>query len=398
VRRRSGAARASYLPRYTGPVPPADPSPAAVARWLKEAARSRGFDLAGITTPDPPPHLEVYAAWLRAGRHGEMGYLATERARAARADPRLLLPECRSILVLGANYTPQGEPKRAPARVAAYARGDDYHQVLAARARTLLDDLRSSFGAGIAGRVYTDTGPLLERELAQRAGLGWIGRNTCLIHPRLGSMILLVEVLLGIEIPADEAFAADRCGACRRCLAACPTGCILPDRTLDATRCISYLTIEGRDAIPDALRGSVGEWLFGCDVCQSVCPWNSRFGQPTSDPAFAPRVSLAAPDPADWLALSQQEFSARLRGSPLKRARRDGLARNAAVVAGNLRRRADVSALAGALLEDPSPIVRAHAAWALGRIGSEPARHWLRQAHTLELEVDVRTEITAALS
>jgi len=398
VRRPVGAALAFTLPRYTGPVPPADPSPAAVARWLKEAARSRGFDLAGITTPDPPPHLEVYAAWLRAGRHGEMGYLATERALAARADPRRLLPECRNVLVLGANYAPQREPMQAPARVAAYARGDDYHQVLAARARALLDDLRSSFGAGIAGRVYTDTGPLLERELAQRAGLGWIGRNTCLIHPRLGSMILLVEVLLGIDLPADEPFAADRCGVCRRCLAACPTGCILPDRTLDATRCISYLTIEGRGAIPDALRGSVGDWLFGCDVCQSVCPWNVRFGQPTSDTAFAPRPGLGAPDPADWLALSQQEFSARLRGSPLKRARRDGMARNAAVVAGNLRRPADVPALAVALLEDPSPTVRAHAAWALGCIGNEPARNWLRQALALEVELDVHAEISAALS
>ena len=393
-----GAARAFTLPRYTGPVHPGDPSPATVAAWLKEAARSHGFDLAAITTPDPPPHLDVYAAWLRAGRHGEMGYLATERALAARADPRLLLPECRSLLVLGANYAPRREPERAPACVAAYARGDDYHLVLVARARALLDDLRSSFGAEIAGRVYTDSGPLLERELAQRAGLGWIGRNSCLIHPRLGSMILLVEVLLGLDLPADEPFAADRCGACRRCIEACPTGCILPDRTLDARRCISYLTIEGRAAIPEALRGSVGEWLFGCDVCQSVCPWNARFGRPTSDPAFAPRPILAAPDPVDWLAISREEFSRRLRGSPLKRARRDGLARNAAVVAGNLRRPADVSALGRALLEDPSPLVRAHAAWALGRIGDEPARRWLRQALALEPEADVLAEIAAALS
>jgi len=327
-----------------------------------------------------------------------MGYLATGRALAARADPRLLLPACRSLLVLGANYAPRREPERSPAQVAAYARGDDYHQTLAERARALLDDMRSFVGVEIPGRIYTDSGPLLERELAQRAGLGWIGRNTSLIHPHLGSMILLVEVLLGLDLPTDEPFAADRCGACRRCLDACPTGCILPDRTLDATRCISYLTIEGRGAIPGPLRGPVGEWLFGCDVCQSVCPWNARFSRPTADPAFAPRPFLVVPDPADWLALSQEAFSARLRGSPLKRARRAGLARNAAVVAGNLRRPADVPALGHALLEDPSPLVRAPAAGALGRLGDEPARRLLGEALRLVLVADVRAEIDAALA
>jgi len=374
------------------------PSPGATARWLKEAAFRRGFELAGITTPDPPPHLDVYAAWLEAGRHGEMGYLATGRARATRADPRLLLPECRSLLVLAANTTPLPEARRSSARVAAYARGEDYHQTLATRARGLLDELRSFVGAEFAGRVYTDTGPLLERELAQRAGLGWIGRNTCLIHPRHGSMFLLVEVLLGLDLPPDEPFAADRCGACRRCLDACPTACILPDRTLDATRCISYWTIEARGSIPAALRERVGDWLFGCDVCQDVCAWNARFGQPTPDPAFAARPILAAPDPADWLALSQEAFSARLRGSPLKRARRAGLARNAAVVAGNLRRPGDVPALGEALLADPSPLVRAHAAWGLGRVGGQQAHRWLRRALTLEPEADVRLEIDAALA
>lgn len=327
-----------------------------------------------------------------------MGYLATDRARAARADPRRLLPECRSLLVLGTNYAPPAVPDRPPARVAGYARGDDYHHKLVARARRLLDELRSFVGADLAGRVYTDTGPLLERELAQRAGLGWIGRNTCLIHPRLGSMILLVEVLLGIDLPADEPFAADRCGACRRCLDACPTGCIRPDRTLDAAACISYLTIEARGAIPAALREKVGNWLFGCDVCQDVCPWNARFRRPTSDASFTPRPLLAAPDPADWLAPTQEAFSARLRGSPLKRARRAGLARNAAVVAGNLRRPSDVPALARALLADPSPLVRAHAAWALGCIGGEPARRHLRDALALEVEAGVRPEIEAALA
>lgn len=375
----------------------ADTSPRSLGAWLKAEARAIGFDLAGITTPDPPPHLDVYAAWLQAGRHGEMRYLSTERARAARADPRMLLPECRSVLVLAANYALPLAAEDPPAQIAAYARGDDYHASLVPRADALVDRLQNRLGRAVPARIYTDTGPLLERELAQRAGLGWIGRNACLIHPRLGSMVLLVDVLLGLELPADAPFAADHCGTCRRCVRACPTGCILPDRTLDARRCLSYLTIEARGPIPPALRPAVGSWLFGCDICQQVCPWNLRFARPTSDRAFAPRPGLDPPEPSAFLALTASELPAWLRGSPLKRAKRAGLARNAAVVAGNLRREEHLPILGQALLADAEPMVRAHAAWALGEFGCKAARQFLERARAQEADDGVLAEIDAAL-
>ena len=370
--------------------------PDSVAEWLKPEARKQGFVLAGITTPEPPPHLESYTAWLDAGRHGEMSYLATERGRGGRADPRSLLPGCQSILVMAASCAPAA-PSPGPVLIAAYARGDDYHTFLVARARAIVSRLQRRLDRPLAARVYTDTGPLLERELAQRAGLGWIGRNTCLISPLVGSMTLLIEILLDIALPADAPFVADRCGSCSRCVEACPTGCILPDRTIDARRCISYLTIEARGAMPRDLRRAVGSWLFGCDICQQVCPWNRRFSRPTTDAAFAPRASLHPPDLRPLLTPPTPDSTLSLRGSPLKRARRNGLARNAAVVAGNLRADEHLSALEQALLGDSQPMVRGHAAWALGERGDQTARELLRRARAQEADAGVLAEIDAAL-
>jgi epoxyqueuosine reductase len=372
-------------------------APHALAQWLKSEALRQGFDLAGITSVEPPAHLDCYAAWLEAGRHGEMGYLASERGRARRADPGSLLPGCQSILVLAANYAPAA-PTPGVALVAAYARGDDYHGFLIERARRIVDSLQHMLGRPVASRVYTDTGPLLERELAQRAGLGWIGRNTCLISPAVGSMTLLTEVLLDLALPTDLPFVADRCGSCRQCVEACPTGCILPDRTIDARRCISYLTIEARGGIPRDLRRSVGEWFFGCDICQQVCPWNRRFARPTSDAAFAPRPALHPPDLRRWLAAPSTDDSQILRRSPLKRARRSGLARNAAVVAGNQRTDRHLPALEQALRSDLDPMVRGHAAWALGEYGSAAAREALLRAQGRETDAGVLREISAALT
>ena len=346
---------------------------------MKAEAQRLGFNLAGITRADPPPHLDDFTAWLEAGRHGEMAYLDSERGRVARADPRRVLPGCQSILVLAANYAPAA-PSPGPALIAAYARGDDYHGFLVERAREIVARLQNRLGRPIASRVYTDTGPLLERELAQRAGLGWIGRNTCLINPAIGSMTLLTEVLLDLPLPPDAPFDADRCGSCRRCLDACPTGCILPDRTIDARRCISYLTIEARGSMPLELRRKVGGWLFGCDVCQQVCPWNQRFARPASDAAFTPRPALHPPDLRLMLSPPKPESIRALRGSPLKRARRSGLARNAAVVAGNLRLGELLPSLEQALLTDADPMLRMHAAWAVGEYRSTVARELLHRA------------------
>ena len=378
------------------PIPPlAELEPARLTAFVKAQALRLGFDLVGVTVPEPPDHLEAYSHWLSQGRHGEMGYLATPQARQRREDPRKILPECRSILVVGANYLPPGRGEAAKG-VAAYAVGQDYHDVLPRRLRILLDTVEAHWGRPIAHRIYTDTGPLLERELAQRAGLGWIGKNTCLIHPRQGSYFFLAEVLLDLELVPDPAFVADHCGSCTRCLEACPTQCILPDRTLQADRCISYLTIEVKGDIPIELRSAVGGWLFGCDVCQQVCPWNLRFAQPTTDPAFLPLPWMQRAGLQDFLQLDPAAYRQELRDSPLKRPRRSGLLRNAAVAAGNQGDTSLIPALQ-TLLGEQEPKVRAHAAWALGRIGGPTAREALQAAERIELDAGVREEILAAL-
>jgi len=366
---------------------------------LKEQAQQLGFDLTGVTTADPPPHFDVYQGWLRAGHHGEMGYLASERALERRRDPHQIMPQCRSILVLARNYLTSAGMQRVSTgpKVAAYALGDDYHDVFHEQLPRLADWIKKETGQPIALRNYTDTGPLLERELAQRAGLGWIGKNTSLINPRMGSHLLLAEMLLELDLPPDEPFQHDRCGSCRRCMDACPTGCILPNRTLDARRCISYLTIEFKGAIPRDLRSMIGDWLFGCDICQQACPWNLRFARPKENEAFQPRPFLDPPDLQRVLGLQPGTLGIPLMGSPLKRAKRSGLVRNAAVVAGNSGERGFVPALAQLLFHDARTTVRGHAAWAMGRIGGKDAQQALWTARDLETESDVLDEIRLAL-
>jgi epoxyqueuosine reductase len=381
---------------------------------IKAEARQLGFELVGITTPDPPLHLEVFNNWLAAGRYGEMDYLATERSRLRRSDPRAILPECRSILVLGMRYpapiassvaeSGQNGQVNVPlhGQVASYAWGDDYHDVLPDRLRALVGLIEKLHGGPVPNRWYTDTGPVLERDLAQRAGLGWIGKNTCLIHPSLGSYYLLAEILLGIELEIDLAVTTDHCGSCTRCLEACPTACILPDRTLDAQRCISYLTIELKGPIPHDLRPLVGKWVFGCDICQEVCPWNQRFGKSGGQAVFSPRAGLPMPDLLEELALSAEAFNQKFKKSPVKRAKRRGYLRNVAVAIGNQARlvqqaAATVKALRQCLVHDPDPLVRSHAAWALAQIGGLDARQALEQALIDEMDEEVLSEVRKAL-
>jgi epoxyqueuosine reductase len=372
-------------------------------------AHRLGFDLVGVTTPEAPSHFSVFESWLAAGRHGEMAYLASERSLLRRHDPRQILPECRSILVLGARYSPSvfPVPAASPApgsnphgKVAAYAWGDDYHEVLAARLQSLVDFISAQLGAPLPNRWYTDSGPLLERDLAQRAGLGWIGKNTCLINPQLGSYFFLAEILLGLELPPDAPFTFDRCGACNRCLQACPTGCILPDRTIDARRCISYLTIELKGSLPPGLRSQVGEWVFGCDICQQVCPWNRHFALspslPPASPEFAARPGLPQPDLLQELALTPDQFSRKFKASPVKRNHRRGYLRNVAVALGGLRFPTALPALRQALSGDPEPLVRGHAAWALGQLRGQAARQALQAAAQSETDPVVMQEIIAA--
>ncbi len=372
-----------------------------LTRFIKEEAHRLGFTLAGITTPDPPSHFDVYQRWLKRGNHGSMSYLSSERALHRRADPLTILPECQSILVCGTMYLPQDSSASAPSspvQISSYALGEDYHTVLKERLESLVHIIEDRLNKPVKHRIYTDTGPLLERELAQRAGLGWIGKNTCLIHPQLGSYFLLAELLLEIPLQPDPHFPFDRCGTCTRCIDACPTGCILPDRTLDARRCISYLTIEEKQSIDHDLRGAIGSWLFGCDICQQVCPWNQRFAKPTDDPAFQPRPFLKQPTVADFLLLKPEEWRKPLKGSPLERPRRKGLVRNAIIVAGNAHDESATPFLTKLLRSDPEPVVRAHAAWALGQIPGREAQSSLQAAAGHETDSIVQGEIDQALS
>jgi epoxyqueuosine reductase len=370
---------------------------------IMEQAHQMGFSLVGITNGEALPHGDVFDSWLGQGRQGEMTYLDTPRSRACRAHPDRLLPECRSVLVLGMRYqappqlkknlkndtTPQG-------RIAAYAWGEDYHDILTRRLRFLVDFIETQVGHAVLKRWYTDTGPILERELAQRAGLGWIGKNTCLINPHGGSYFFLAEILLGMELEPDQPFVDDRCGTCTRCITACPTGCILPDRTLDARRCISYLTIELNGSIPVELRPLMDGWVFGCDVCQQVCPWN-RFATPVID--LGPYISLKnpLPDLEEEIMLPASEFNSRYRYSPIRRARRRGYLRNVAVALGNLGVPEAVVPLSRVLVEDPEPLVRSHVAWALGKIDTTESRQVLERATRNEVDPLVMIEIQSAL-
>jgi epoxyqueuosine reductase len=342
-----------------------------LTQLIKSEARRLGFALAGITTPESPPHYSAYENWLTLGRHGSMDYLADERARTRRRDPRMLLPECRSILILGMVHP---NPKTARpdegtslnGRVAAYAWGRDYHLVLPERLKTLSASIEQLAGKPVPHRWYTDTGPILERDLAQRAGLGWIGKNTCLINPKAGSYFLLAEILLGIDLQPDQPFTADHCGTCTRCIEACPTGCILPNRTLEARRCISYLTIENKGEIRPELRPQMGNWIFGCDVCQMVCPWN-RFAADEYDQNYAPRPGTMDPDLRTDLELTPQGFNRKFKDSPVQRARRRGYLRNVAVALGNSGNPEGIQALEKAL-QDDEPLIQQHAGWALKQI------------------------------
>ncbi|MEJ2759642.1 MAG: tRNA epoxyqueuosine(34) reductase QueG, partial [Anaerolineales bacterium] len=346
-----------------------------------------------VTTPHPPESFPRFQAWVEAGRHAEMGYLATERNLQRRSDPTEILSECQSILVLGIPYTPAGSQQGG---VASYAQGDDYHEALKPRLAALVKFLETAAGHPVPNRWYTDTGPVLERDLARRAGLGWIGKNSMLINPQKGSYFLLAEILLGISLPPDAPFETDHCGTCTRCLDACPTACIRLDRTLEAGRCLSYLTIENKGEIPLDLRPQVGDWLFGCDVCQQVCPWN-RFATHPANQAFVPREDIPPQDPAAELSLTPQQFNRKFKNSPVKRAKRRGYLRNVAVALGNQASPAHILALSIAL-HDPEPLVRQHAAWALGQIGGEEVITTLRQHAEIDTDPAVLGEVWEILA
>lgn len=321
--------------RVAAPHANAPHDPAELARLAKAHAFALGFDLVGITELGPVASAPMFEEWLAAGRAGTMHYLA--RGAEKRRDSRLPKAGTSHAVVVGLDYG--GREPSGP--VARYARGDDYHDVMEQRLRELHARLERDAGRQILGKPYVDTGPLLERDLARRAGLGWFGKNTNLINPARGSFFFIGALVLDLELVTDTPFEADRCGTCTRCLDACPTAAFTRPRLLDARKCISYLTIELKEEIPLELHGGIGDRLYGCDVCQEVCPWNVRFSRALPDGSpFAPREFLAGKD-ARQLAqalfeLTPEEFSAAFKGSPMKRAKLRGLKRNAAVVLDNV--------------------------------------------------------------
>jgi epoxyqueuosine reductase len=313
-------------------------SPIVLAAVAKSAASRLGFAACGICDLRPSESRAAFDAWLAAGYHGAMHYMARQAAR--RREPSLAWTEATSAVVVLHNYYSESRLIQGRYRVARYAQGADYHQVTREKLDRLGTELMEVAGRGRT-RSYVDAGPLPERELARRAGLGWFGKNTLLIHPRLGSFTFIGVLLTDLDLARDEPFEADRCGTCTRCLQACPTGAFVSPRVLDATRCVSYLTIESREAIPEALRAGVGDNLFGCDICQDVCPWNVKFARETEEAAFRPAPEEAWPSLDEILAMDEDAFATRFGPTPLERARLRGLKRNAEVVLENLGARID---------------------------------------------------------
>lgn len=367
--------------------------PALTAAIREEAARL-GFFRIGVARAGSLPGSERLDRWLREGMHGEMRYMARQAAK--RKDPDLVLPEVRSIITLAAGYYAEEEPEAGAtvARISRYAAGEDYHHVLEKRVRELAGFITRVL-PGARARAYVDTGPVMEKSWGAEGGLGWIGKHSNLITRQQGSWFFVGTILLDQELEYG-AREPDHCGTCRRCIPACPTGAIVQPHVVDARLCISYLTIELRGRIPRALRPLIGNRVFGCDDCQDVCPWN-RFAARTPFAELLPRAGTQAPPLLSLIHLGTEQFRLRFAGMAILRAGRDGFVRNVAVALGNARSHRAVDALSISV-RDESALVRAHAAWALGRIGGTTARQILAAAFAAEDAPEVREEIGLALA
>jgi epoxyqueuosine reductase len=368
----------------------------ALSASIKSAAQRLGFELVGISPAKVPPHEASFADWVRRGFAGEMDYL--RRSEEVRRNPQKLMPWAVSVVSVAMNYfTPFIRPEASPEPkgwISRYAWGDDYHDVMKSKLERLLAFVRDGHEGRVEGRVFVDSGPVLERGVAGRAGIGWIGKNTHIISPERGSWFFLGELFLSLPLAYDQPI-RERCGRCDLCLKACPTGAFLGPYVLDARRCISYLTIELKGSIPHHLRPLIGNHIFGCDICQEICPYNVK-AQPAAETWFAPREGLYAPELIPLLSLTEEEFRRRFHHSPIRRAKRRGLLRNVAVALGNQKSREAVPALVRAL-DDEEALVRGHVAWALGQIGTGEAEAGLRERRRCETDAGVNEEIDAAL-
>ncbi len=355
---------------------------------LLERTRALGFEAVGIARVGPLEAQRRYEAWLAAGRHADMHWLANDKHRARRADPTLLLRDLRAVLCVALCHPPDRDAERDArlGRIARYAAGEDYHHVMKDRLFALETWIRTDLFPGSRSLWYADTGAILERGWAERAGLGWIGKHSGLLSASLGSWFLLGEILIDRDLDADEPLPREHCGTCVRCLDACPTRAIVAPYQVDARLCLSYLTIEHKGPIPHALRPAMSDWIFGCDLCQDVCPWN-RFAPPAREARLHAKA-YAGWSLARFLELDEDGFRTLFADSPIRRADREGFVRNVCVAVGNRADAHAAGALVRVLARDPAPLVRGHAAWALGEI-----------AHALAARVapGPRAEILASL-
>ncbi len=368
---------------------------------IKQKAVELGFNMVGITRAEPSPTLDAYFAWIDAGMHGSMNYMARPDRQARRRDLNVIVPGARSLLIVGMDYASSLQAQFAdelanPARgrIASYAWSVDYHDIMTPRLEALGAWLRDETGIDSAGRAYVDTGAILERSHAQEAGFGFVGKNTMLIHPRRGSYFFLGEIVTDLEFDAyDSAGRDSMCGSCTRCLTACPTDAFPRPYVLDARRCISYLTIENKGSIPREMRPLMGNWVYGCDVCQDVCPWQ-RFAPNPTEPEFTSAdLERAAPLLHDLLNMDDVAFKTTFADSPILRIKRPRMVRNACIASGNSGDTGLIPTLER-LLADESPLVRRHAAWAIHRLDAVYAHGLLRQHLATESDAGVHQEIT----
>ncbi|MEY3174637.1 MAG: Epoxyqueuosine reductase [Planctomycetota bacterium] len=367
--------------------------PGELSAAVRVVAEAAGFDLVGIAPAVTPTGFHRLLEWLDAGYQGEMQWM--ESRREARRHPESVLPRVRSLVIVGLNYF-DGTPAAPGPRISRYAWGHgDYHRVLKERLQPVAELIRGR-RPGCRTRIVVDTAPLLERDFGRLAGLGWFGRNTMLISRRIGSWFFLGAILTDAELAPDAPEDRSWCGTCTRCLDACPTQAFPEPGVLDAQRCISYLTIELRGApVPLELREGMGEWLFGCDVCQEVCPWN-RFAPETANGEFVALPKRNPPDCRELLRMTRAEFAATFAGTPLERPGYGGLRRNAAIVLGNLRDHSAVPELSAGL-RDEEPLVRGASAWALAQIGDPTTTMLLRSCLEDEVDALVRGELERAI-
>ena len=372
-------------------------SPSSLTCLRQKKASELGFDLVGVIPVSRSKTIDIYNAWLKKGYAGSMKYL--ENHAELKEDPRNLLPETISLLALGFNYSTVDPPAKIKnpdvGCISRYSWGDDYHDLIRSKLSALENYLCQELKAGNFSRSFVDSGPVLEREVAHRAGLGWIGKHSNLINWEKGSWFFLAELLVDVPLEANIPFTHVNCGTCTSCIEACPTEAIIADRTVDARRCISYLTIELKGAIPVKLRPKMGNLIFGCDICQQVCPWN-RDAPKSLEPGLQPRPENVAPQLIELMQLDHAAFSERFSKSPIKRTKRRGFLRNVAVALGNWANAEAIPALSLGLC-DSEPLVRSHSAWALGRIADLQAKTKLEEAKLTEKNQEVLQEIETAL-